>query len=127
MRWSSTSPSLCVYHSPYIYYTQPFTCLSNAIGISQDYIAVSGSHDRNVLEYVDNLHEHFKYPVSLTSTGSYTVPVDAVGGYSIEMFGESIADYAFRESLCGSIYSLLEIGAEAFGIYSEWGLLGSGV
>jgi len=60
-----------------------------------DYIAVSGSHDRNVLEYVDNLHEHFKYPVSLNKTGAYNVPLDPVGGYSIEMFGESMADYAF--------------------------------
>ncbi|CDZ98024.1 mandelate racemase muconate lactonizing enzyme [Phaffia rhodozyma] len=60
-----------------------------------DYIAVSGSYDRNVLEYVDHLHEHFKYPVSINKAGRYNVPQDPKGGYSIEMFPESIRNYTF--------------------------------
>lgn len=84
-----------------------------------DYIAVSGSYDRNVLEYgpcffpsnpsyipkyplltidsyaVDHLHEHFKYPVSINKAGRYNVPQDPKGGYSIEMFPESIKNYTF--------------------------------
>ena len=40
-----------------------------------DYIAVSGSMERNVLEYVDHLHEHFVYPCSISKKGRYNVPV----------------------------------------------------
>lgn len=60
-----------------------------------DYIAVSGSHDRNVLEFVDHLHEHFKYPVSINKAGRYNVPLDPKGGYSMEMVPQSIIDYSW--------------------------------
>ncbi|KAK8869975.1 hypothetical protein IAR55_000545 [Kwoniella newhampshirensis] len=60
-----------------------------------DFIAVSGSYERNVLEFVDHLHEHFLYPVSINDEGRYNVPLDPKGGYSIEMFDQSMADYAF--------------------------------
>ncbi|OWZ61029.1 hypothetical protein AYX15_06747, partial [Cryptococcus neoformans] len=60
-----------------------------------DYICVSGDMERNVLEFVDHLHEHFLYPVSINSEGRYNVPTDAKGGYSIEMFEKSMEDYAF--------------------------------
>ncbi|PWY96842.1 enolase C-terminal domain-like protein [Testicularia cyperi] len=60
-----------------------------------DYICISGSHDRNVLEWVDHLHEHFAYPVSINANGRYNVPTDPRGGYSIEMLKSSIEDYSF--------------------------------
>jgi len=58
-----------------------------------DYIAVSGTMDRNVLEFVDHLHEHFLYPCSINSQGRYNVPSNPAGGYSIEMHKQSIAEY----------------------------------
>lgn len=60
-----------------------------------DYICVSGSYERNVLEYVDELHKHFKYPVSINKEGRYNVPLDPKGGYSIDMHPESIKNYSF--------------------------------
>lgn len=58
-----------------------------------DYIAVSGTMERNVLEYVDHLHEHFLYPCSINERGRYNVPNDPVEGYSIEIHQSSIAEY----------------------------------
>ena len=46
-----------------------------------DYIVVSGSIDRNVLEYVDHLHEHFVYPCSINKQGKYNVPLNPSEGY----------------------------------------------
>ncbi|MFN8057747.1 MAG: L-fuconate dehydratase [Vicinamibacterales bacterium] len=51
-----------------------------------DYIAVSGSLEGRVLEYVDHLHEHFVDPV-VVSHGRYRVPERP--GYSIEIKPES--------------------------------------
>jgi len=58
-----------------------------------DYIAVSGTMERNVLEYVDHLHEHFLYPCSINERGRYNVPSNPIEGYSIEMYQSSIAEY----------------------------------
>ncbi|XP_006463191.1 hypothetical protein AGABI2DRAFT_186852 [Agaricus bisporus var. bisporus H97] len=58
-----------------------------------DYIAVSGSMERNVLEYVDHLHEHFVTPCSINDKGRYNVPNNPNEGYSIEMREKSIAEY----------------------------------
>ncbi|PCH39452.1 enolase C-terminal domain-like protein [Wolfiporia cocos MD-104 SS10] len=58
-----------------------------------DYIAVSGSMERNVLEFVDHLHEHFLYPCSINKNGRYNVPNNDKEGYSIEMHKSSIAEY----------------------------------
>ena len=78
-----------------------------------DYIAVSGSMERNVLEFVDHLHEHFVTPCSINSVGRYNVPTNPNEGYrfvaalfcqcivendnrrrtSIEMHKTSIAEY----------------------------------
>ena len=52
-----------------------------------DFIAVSGSLRNRVIEYVEHLHEHFKYPVQLKN-GRYMPPSDP--GYSIEMKAESL-------------------------------------
>lgn len=46
-----------------------------------DYICISGSMERNVLEYAEHLHEHFVHPVSINDKGRYNVPTDPHGGY----------------------------------------------
>ncbi|KAF8155509.1 mandelate racemase/muconate lactonizing enzyme [Crassisporium funariophilum] len=58
-----------------------------------DYIAVSGTMERNVLEFVDHLHEHFVTPCSINARGRYNVPTNPNEGYSIEMHKSSIAEY----------------------------------
>ena len=57
-----------------------------------DYIAVSGSLKRRVVEYVDHLHEHFVDPV-VVARGRYRVPT--VPGYSITMKPESLDAFAY--------------------------------
>ena len=57
-----------------------------------DYIAVSGSMDRRVIEYVDHLHEHFEDPVVIKQ-GAYALPENA--GYSITMKPESLIKYEY--------------------------------
>ena len=57
-----------------------------------DYIAISGSMEGRVVEYVDHLHEHFVDPVSVLG-GRYLPP--EVPGYSVEMWPESIAAYSY--------------------------------
>src|SRR5438477_1045594 len=57
-----------------------------------DYIAVSASLENRITEYVDHLHEHFVYPVTMRQ-GRYMAPLDA--GYSIEMKPESLDYYEF--------------------------------
>jgi L-fuconate dehydratase len=57
-----------------------------------DYIAVSGSLENRVLEYVEHLHEHFLDPVVIRG-GRYVAP--SAPGYSIEMRPESIREYEF--------------------------------
>ena len=57
-----------------------------------DYISVSGSLENRVVEWVDHLHEHFRYP-AVVEDGRYRVPRDA--GYSIEMLPASLEEFAF--------------------------------
>ncbi len=57
-----------------------------------DYIAVSGSLDNRVLEYVEHLHEHFLDPVVIRD-GCYVAP--SAPGWSITMRPESIREYEF--------------------------------
>jgi L-fuconate dehydratase len=57
-----------------------------------DYIAVSGSLDGRIIEFVDHLHEHFLYPVVIRR-GRYMPPT--APGYSIAMKPESIAAFTF--------------------------------
>jgi L-fuconate dehydratase len=52
-----------------------------------DYIAVSGSLENRVVEYVDHLHEHFVDPVVI-DRGRYRVP--SAPGYGITMKGDSL-------------------------------------
>ena len=57
-----------------------------------DYIAVSGSLEGRVVEYVDHLHEHFVDPVTIRSA-RYMPP--SRPGYSITMRPESLERYRF--------------------------------
>ena len=57
-----------------------------------DYIAVSGSLEGRILEYVDHLHEHFIDPV-VVRNGRYQVPT--APGYSITMHPDSLARHAY--------------------------------
>jgi L-fuconate dehydratase len=61
-----------------------------------DFIAISGTRDGRMIEYVDHLHEHFVDPVVI-SRGSYSLPTTA--GYSAEMRPESIARYRYPDGL----------------------------
>lgn len=55
-----------------------------------DFVAVSGSMEGRVLEYVAHLHEHFLDPVTMRG-GRYMPP--SAPGYSIEMKPESLDAY----------------------------------
>jgi L-fuconate dehydratase len=57
-----------------------------------DFIAVSGSQDGRMIEYVDHLHEHFVDPVHLRN-GHYLAPT--VAGFSAQMLPASLADHEF--------------------------------
>ena len=57
-----------------------------------DYIAISGSLQDRIIEYVDHLHEHFLDPVVIKN-GAYMPPQKP--GYSIEIKAESLKDYEF--------------------------------
>ncbi|XP_045383855.1 mitochondrial enolase superfamily member 1 isoform X3 [Lemur catta] len=59
-----------------------------------DYISVSASLDNRMCEYVDHLHEHFKYPVRIQQA-SYMPPMDA--GYSTEMKEESVKKHQYPD------------------------------
>jgi L-fuconate dehydratase len=56
-----------------------------------DYVAVSGSVEGRVVEFVDHLHEHFVDPV-VVRDGRYVAPTTP--GASTEMFPESLREYA---------------------------------
>jgi len=58
-----------------------------------DYIAVSGTMEGRVIEYVDHLHEHFVDPCVIRDA-AYMPPERP--GFSIEMKPASIAAYEFR-------------------------------
>ncbi|MEV6544747.1 L-fuconate dehydratase [Streptomyces sp. NPDC051665] len=57
-----------------------------------DYLAVSGTTDDRVIEYVDHLHDHFLDPVVIRE-GHYMAP--STPGFSATMRPESIARYTF--------------------------------
>jgi len=57
-----------------------------------DYIAISGSMENRIIEYVDHLHEHFHDPVTIRN-GAYIPP--KMPGYSITMKERSLIDYEF--------------------------------
>jgi len=57
-----------------------------------DFVAVSGTTEKRVIEYVDHLHEHFVTPVVLRR-GAYRAPT--APGAGTEMQSASRAEYAF--------------------------------
>jgi L-fuconate dehydratase len=57
-----------------------------------DYVAVSGSLENRVTEYVDHLHEHFVDPC-IVREGAYVLPSQP--GYSAQMFDESVSEFTF--------------------------------
>ncbi|MFF4525089.1 L-fuconate dehydratase [Streptomyces bluensis] len=57
-----------------------------------DYVALTGTTENRVIEYVDHLHEHFIDPVVIRE-GHYTAPT--APGFSATMRPESIAQYTF--------------------------------
>ena len=67
-----------------------------------DYIAISGSKEGRIIEYVDHLHEHFLDPVKIKN-GAYMPP--KASGYSITMKERSLVDYEFPK---GKIWKEVE-------------------
>ncbi|MFE2415715.1 L-fuconate dehydratase [Streptomyces hokutonensis] len=59
-----------------------------------DYLAVAGTTDDRVIEYVDHLHDHFLDPVVIRE-GHYMAPTTP--GFSATMRPESIARYTFPD------------------------------
>jgi len=59
-----------------------------------DFVAVSGSLDGRVTEFVDHLHEHFTDPC-VVRDGAYVLPTRP--GYSARMHDASLAEYAFPD------------------------------
>ncbi|MER5793571.1 L-fuconate dehydratase [Streptomyces sp. NPDC001980] len=57
-----------------------------------DYLAVSGTTEDRVIEYVDHLHDHFLDPVVIRE-GHYTAPT--APGFSAAMRPESVAEYTY--------------------------------
>jgi L-fuconate dehydratase len=57
-----------------------------------DYVAVSGSLDNRVAEYVDHLHEHFVDPC-IVKHGHYVLPEGP--GYGAQMFQASVAEFGY--------------------------------
>ncbi|KAK2497085.1 hypothetical protein MC885_013219 [Smutsia gigantea] len=59
-----------------------------------DFISVSASLKNRMCEYVDHLHEHFKYPAAIKNA-SYMPPTDA--GYSTEMKEDSVKKHRYPD------------------------------
>ncbi|MEV8252720.1 L-fuconate dehydratase [Rhodoglobus sp. NPDC076762] len=57
-----------------------------------DYVAVSGTLENRVTEFVDHLHEHFVDPC-IVENGAYRVPM--APGYSAQMHESSLAEFSF--------------------------------
>jgi L-fuconate dehydratase len=64
-----------------------------------DYVAVSGTLEGRVTEYVDHLHEHFVAPC-VVQNGAYVLPREP--GYSAEMFTTSLDTFSYPD---GSYWS----------------------
>lgn len=59
-----------------------------------DYVAVSGTRDNRVVEYVDHLHEHFADPVRIR--GAHYLATDAPG-FSSEVHADTLRRYRFPD------------------------------
>jgi L-fuconate dehydratase len=65
-----------------------------------DYLRVSCSLEDRVIEFVDHLHEHFVDPVVIRK-GRYILPQKP--GYSIEIFAESLKEFAYPQGAAWQI------------------------
>jgi len=59
-----------------------------------DFVAVSGTLEDRVVEYVDHLHEHFLDP-AVVRGGRYLAP--QLPGFSTEMHAQSLVDYRYPD------------------------------
>ncbi|WP_432502135.1 L-fuconate dehydratase [Kineococcus arenarius] len=59
-----------------------------------DYVALSGTTDDRVVEYVDHLHEHFVHPVQVAG-GRYRTPL--APGFSAELVPGTLQRFAFPD------------------------------
>jgi L-fuconate dehydratase len=59
-----------------------------------DFVALSGSLDQRVTEYVDHLHEHFVDPCVVVD-GHYVLP--EAPGYSAQLFDRSLVEFSFPD------------------------------
>ena len=59
-----------------------------------DYVAVSGTTEGRVIEYVDHLHEHFLDPAEIDH-GRYVTPT--LPGFSSQLNEQAMADYTFPD------------------------------
>ncbi|OSC54027.1 fuconate dehydratase, partial [Streptomyces sp. 4F] len=59
-----------------------------------DFVALSGTTEDRMIEYVDHLHEHFEDPVVMAN-GHYTAPT--APGFSSRMHAASIAAYRYPD------------------------------
>ena len=59
-----------------------------------DFVALSGTTENRVIEYVDHLHEHFVDPVTIAD-GHYTAPT--LPGFSSEMHAGSLDTYRYPD------------------------------
>ncbi|UOY04913.1 L-fuconate dehydratase [Muricauda sp. SCSIO 64092] len=67
-----------------------------------DYIAISGSLENRVIEYVDHLHEHFHDPV-IIKNGCYVPP--KLPGYSITMKSGSLEKHSYPGGEVWQVFS----------------------
>lgn len=81
-------------------YAIPVCPHAGGVGLSEyvqhlamfDFVALSGTFEKRMVEYIDTLHEHFVSPARVKNA-RYIVPTDP--GYSVEMRKESILEYSF--------------------------------
>ncbi len=59
-----------------------------------DYVALSGTTEDRVIEFVDHLHEHFAHP-AVVREGAYTAPL--APGFSADMHPNSLTTYAYPD------------------------------
>ena len=65
-----------------------------------DYVALSGTMEGRMIEYVDHLHEHFVTPVVI-ERGRYVTPT--APGAGTEMLAASVDDYTWRGAHAGEV------------------------
>jgi L-fuconate dehydratase len=57
-----------------------------------DYVALTGTTDGRMIEWIDHLHEHFVNPAIVTA-GRYQAPT--APGFSTEIRPESVGEFSF--------------------------------